>query len=246
LDNAPSEQGNTAPGLCNWHGQTLKPEDWDFRNVPQDQLNACLDYERSREIVRWRKDAQDWKRKYGERKPRRGEVILGWIDELLPWFPDTPWLLIPNRTQVTVHFNGNSYFPILGETNPEHLKDDNGKLCSMVTRGGVSYVAFKIGWSWGEKYLTNAFKDWLHDFRAELREAKVKGVESRKSGPSRGRARDVLRAFGARRLIQAYGIDKACRVTRERLGDAPLYSEEHSAWYRAKSAADKYLETHCG
>jgi hypothetical protein len=232
--------------LFEWCGQTLNREDWDFTQCPELELGWCLDYERSREIVRWRNDARDWKLKYGVRKPPRGVTILGWLDELLPCFPDTPWLLIPDRNRVLAQFNHKSYFGILGETNPEHLKDDNGVFCSMATRGGVSNFAFKIVWAWPNAHLVRAFKEWLQDRRNELIEAGINGVGERPARPSRGKARDVLKKIGARRLMQAYGIDDACRITRDALGGTPLYSLEHSAWWRAKSAADTFLETHCG
>lgn len=97
-----------------------------------------------------------------------------------------------------------------------------------------------VNWNWSKPTLKRLFGDWLDDMQDEIKKRGIV-IEPHKHKPQRGKTRkEILKIIGARRLVLAYGVDKACKVTEHALGE-PLCGYESSAWWRAKADADDYL-----
>jgi len=248
LKRAALSQGKKTSGFFDWRGVALRPEDRNFEKCPDDQWGICLQYERRRELVFYRRRTANRKRTKTTPNPR---VLF--LDEL-PWFPDTPWLLIPEnkRNELTELYRKHSpdvdALSVQVETYPlflKSLKDCNGNLCSGVTRqsGGqaVSTVVISIGWSFNDTCLKKAFGMLVDRLRKELRRAKVKGIEPCRSVGKRGRPpSELLRYIGLRRTVLANGVKTIEGLNR--LASGFSYGDTPAMW-RAVGKARRWLET---
>jgi len=231
--------------FVDWRGKALQRQDWDFHGCPKSQLFCCLEYERIRELVCYRQWAARWKREHGAKVPGSGFVLGTGFDECLPWFPDTPWPLIPEdaRKRAVNQFPGCLWLGIVGETSPEGLKLKDGTLSCSVTRvvgdHAVSTFAFQVSWSFNDTYLTKAFGEWVRYYRNRLREAEMKGMEPSRKPGQRGRPpKEILRYIGLRRVVYAYRPNSVERLAA--LAPGFKYQEMPAVW-RAVGKANQWL-----
>src|SRR6266436_5502876 len=82
--------------------QNIDRYDWDFSSCPDEQLEACFEYELARHSREKKQEVEHWRRMF----PRATTFDHYWklvlsgnvpmtIMEIFPEFPDTPFLQIP-------------------------------------------------------------------------------------------------------------------------------------------------------
>ncbi len=248
--------------LHDWSGPTLLVEDWNFRACSNWQQPFCLEYECHREFEIVRRRVADYRQAIGKHNAWDWDsgrlCVEGLFAPLafMPDFPEKPWLSIQEqqRKKWVLRFGGvwlpedekkRTRMIVTGELKrPTSFVRDVD--IESLNDGGVyqdsrqfwddtglrSLHVFCVDWSAPDTKLTDDFARWLQDHRPT-------GAKPLK-GSGQTSEKDVLKMLGARRLLVAYGLEKADEVSRTVLGDS-LYSDER-AWRRAKAKAEAYLK----
>lgn len=248
-------------GAFDWRGAKLVREDWDFTACDDWQRRACLEYELCRESVHVRAKAGQFRKQYPAAAIENrwlGACALHGLPSavLIPDFPRLPWLCLPRdqrakwivetqnvwlprddkkrqRMIETKDFQADKIMA-LDETAVKNLQVDGVIQDARFDYDAEplqSFHVFKVNWRYSNLQLKEQFARWLENRRPE----DAKPVEKR-GGTSNA---EILKVIGARRLLLAYGMDKAEAITFDVLGK-PLYSGA-SAWSRAKHAAEKAI-----
>ena len=238
-------------------------EEWDFSDCPDEQLDACRNYEFGRESENIRERVRlhraalgnptfekflAWHN--GDGPPESitnaeweavcfffpGIVCWEWLDE----FPRIPFLRVPAvRREVFAVEKGR--WSAITENFSEMLKhypqlrEQTGEMAIRVSEDTTA-AAFEINWTRSDDELVRHFKDWLKTFRKKpdsIREMRGAGSEPRQ-------LRKDLKHLGTWRLLNKMSWEAAYELTRERLKKG-LWCNRPEVWTRGLRAAEKLL-----
>jgi hypothetical protein len=194
----------------------LDRAEWNFEHVPAHELQACLTWEFSRELVlSWRLDTKDIKGAY-----------LGNSAH----FPSKPWLKIPANERYKM-LEGRSRVAYRLELEPRP-----GETFPYTWEQNV--VAIAIDWRLADSTLSRKFEAILQERRREIG-AKQKG-DRRGDTQSKGSIQK-LKALGARRIWKACDRNFG-RIFKKWDEDDWLYSDEAN-WAKALKRCDANLDS---
>lgn len=226
-------------GLFDWRTVKLTPQDFDFRQCPKWQLDACCTYEIGREFVSLREAVAS-----DRRKPK--EAVTWWdcesrdpkLVEFTEW-PNKPWLAIPaaRRQRWIVEACGASdpsrllsggtrkFRGIVNSASVKNLCNEFGVYedHAAASDGSATFHVLAVHWKNSNKELLADFAVWLKQNRPE----------DTMPPDNRERLDKQLMAFGARRLFQVGGKDAAM---------AKLHFTDEAHFWKTKAKADAYLK----
>lgn len=238
--------------------KSIEPENWNFEDVEEAQLEECLLYEVAREwleirarIERFRKFARgttfDELLSRGLSKARLARRSADWkgIAPFCPEFPETPFLKIPiaernrriglYRPRQSAEFEAiffqhdlRDLFMYFDERDVE-----NG---IVRTPHGLVVAAFNLCLSETETEIVEKFRNWLQVFGPRL--TKLPRVITRGAGSKIRQLKKSLKALGAFRLLRAFENQRLAsdHSAEHRRNRHPLYRDQ-GAWSRARREA---------
>lgn len=234
-------------------------QDWDFSQVPEDELLLCRFYEYARELKVWheiarcsrllledaRIDLRDSAYKAGG--PGGGFVKTNWIITqvftLFPEFPQMPWLSIDGQERRhRIEQLGTSDYPLPLEEFPQVAITEGGTNITRSVFGEVFHgtdAHFVVCWNYTDAQIAAEFRHWLIKTRYIPEPKKHKGRVSTQHDVLRAH----LRELAAFRLLQRFTLPLAKREVENALGgasEARLYTTDRS-WFRAKRNAKTFL-----
>lgn len=244
----------------------IAPEDWNFRNCPDEELFACTFYEYARDSPLWLKLAEKVRDipKYRlipkavkvfptgnayQKELRRWQFSFVTFFALFPEFPKTPWLKLDSLERERRLFDFTEGLPARLKAL-RFLPKDSSSTTAEPTFSFDRFeavrvfftVRFQISWDFTDDDIIASFTSWLRDTRKKAQGTKRMG--KRPTQPDLMRAR--LRELGAKRLLSRLTVTQAAKLTKEVLlketREAVALHGTVRSWRRAKKNAELLLK----
>ena len=236
-----------APAAVDWR-------EWDFSEVPDDQVELCHEYEYGRHSEQVKAAVAKFRRQHGNVAIEEcldindpgtvlGEEQLPPVACVRPSFPKDPFQSINanerQRIADMLRTDGDRYLLVEGSFRKllsiyPNLQNEYGSFRD----GETTYVVMSVDWRMNPTEILRRFEEWLTKRRPkEVR----KRDRTRGAGAPVRKSRAELKALGAWRLLQKMDSGDAWEATKERLKKRGLYSDEPAAWSRARATAERLL-----
>jgi hypothetical protein len=249
--------------------QTLARKEWDFREVPPEQIEACFLYEyaressKIRELSKWFENAtfdhSDYQDDPEYFQISRLNPRCAWLLSLIAphlRLAETPWQLI-DKKKIRGGFGGGAKtFRFLASWEVGCVKWDelgsnypDDKPTSFYTGDGCEWACIEIDWDVDFSIIKADAIAWLEE------RLKAKGLVAKKGRHAKKSSywQDGLRQLGALRLLAHYPLKKAIEISKGYQKKDSIYSgyidsegrpAHQTAWDKAcKSAVEVFQNT---
>ena len=232
----------------------VNPHDWDFSEVPDDQVELCHEYEYGRHSEQVKAAVAKFRRQHGNVAIEEcldindpgtvlGEEQLPPVVCVRPSFPKDPFQSINanerQRIADMLRTDGDRYLLVEGSFRKllsiyPNLQNEYGSFRD----GETTYVVMSVDWRMNPTEILRRFEEWLTKRRPkEVR----KRDRTRGAGAPVRKSRAELKALGAWRLLQKMDSGDAFEVTKDWLKKNGLFSNEPAAWSRPRATAARIL-----
>jgi hypothetical protein len=233
--------GGTTPPLPT--GEKLDQAEWDFRSVPDIQLEGCAYYE----YARASKTLTEKLAELHEQQRHGEEVDI--IDEIYDLFANRPRMSLA----CSEFMNFLDLFPavpwqkIKKKRREEIVEDKLSGFDPMTFDGSVPgrflvpphRIVARIYWDKSDAVILDDFKKWLKKHRPL--DSKPKSTRGQSAEHIRY-WRNGLLFLGVYRLVKRLGIPEAKRLTTATLGDSLYLTDE--SWNKTAAKAEVFFSKH--
>ena len=210
----------------------LPREEWDFRSVPQSEIETCFIYEYARELVRRSPRILNLRAELkASSTAKTARELIKIMRKCFPdfpvgvfghnWFPDVPWQRLDEKlrselvkeTMEGLHRYwkslpfGKLHIRTLRQLEPTNIRSleafrDLHEIFHTEDINETEYGFFAINWSYPNSEIRRAFEQWLSDEREGRKRQGLIHIARKPRG--RGGFKDQLNCLGALRVTEHY------------------------------------------